>query len=187
MTPRNPFFFCVQTMMWFCAALAFGALTGCALPQLQARQDQAHRDHVRIDTVVGKVEGVYEQEYDGVYVLRTGMRPRVSQTLFAHVFFTVPLDDGRTSTMIRINAKQGIQRGDLVAFQIAQVIDETSQNSPAKSQVSAIVAKHDTPYAANYGRKPVPAGSTQTVTAPAKVTLPGNGLVQASSRSIFLH
>jgi hypothetical protein len=154
-----------------------GVLSGCALQSTQTQHQQ-----IRLDTVVGKVEGIYEQTYDGVYVVRTGTRPQAAQTLYAHVFFTVPLDDGRTSTMVRINAKQAIQRGDLVAFQLAQVIDETSQNSPAKSQVSAVVAKHDTPYAANYGRKAIVGPSTTDT-----IVVQNTGMMQLSSRGQFLH
>lgn len=152
------------------------ALSGCGLQLTQPQHLQ-----IRTDTVVGKVEGVYEQEYDGVYVLRSAVRRQGTQTLYAHVFFTVPLDDGRTSTMIRINAKQGIQRGDLVAFQIAQVIDETSHNSPAKSQVSAVVAKYDTRYAENYGRKAIVGAPSESVTVQSK------GMMQVSAHGTFLH
>jgi hypothetical protein len=157
------------------ALIAAAALQGCAMPPVQGSQRE-----IRVDTVVGKVEGVYEQEYDGVYVLRTGVRPTATQTLYAHVFFTVPLDDGRTSTMVRINAKQGIQRGDLVAFQVAQVIDESSHNSPAKSQVSAVVAKRDTPYAANYGRKAIVGAPSESI------VVQNNGSIQVSSRGQVL-
>jgi hypothetical protein len=173
----------MRSLLGLLAAAMIASVAGCAVPLNQSGPHQ----QVRVDTVVGKVEAVYEQEYDGVYVLRNPNRPRASQTLYAHVFFTVPLEDGRTSMMVRINAKQGIQRGDLVAFQITQIVEEAAQDSPAKSQVSSVVAKHDTPYASNYGRKAIVGPSPTAVATNPATNAQNPGLLQASARGSLLH
>jgi hypothetical protein len=99
----------------------------------------------------GKVQGVYVEAYDGVFVERQMASEAVGKALCAYVTFSNPLPDGQTFVTAQLPAGLGIEAGDLVQVRFADPGAFEADSVPARNKVTALVAKGITQLARNFG------------------------------------
>jgi hypothetical protein len=99
----------------------------------------------------GKVEGVYVEAYNGVFVERQLATETVGKALCAYVTFPHPLPDGRTFVTAHLPPELGVETGDLVQVRFADPGAFEADAVPERNQVTALVAKGITQLARNFG------------------------------------
>jgi hypothetical protein len=99
----------------------------------------------------GKVEGVYVEAYNGVFVERQLAGEVVGKALCAYVTFPHPLPDGQTFVTAQLPAGLGVETGDLVQVRFADPGAFEADVTPERTQVTALVAKGITQLARNFG------------------------------------
>jgi hypothetical protein len=99
----------------------------------------------------GKVQGVYVEAYDGVFVERQSASEAIGKALCAYVTFPNPLPDGQTFVTAQLPAGLGVETGDLVQVSFADPGAFEADAVPARNRVTALVAKGITQLARNFG------------------------------------
>jgi hypothetical protein len=99
----------------------------------------------------GKVQGVYVEAYDGVFVERQTAGAAVGKALCAYVTFPNPLPDGQTFVTAQLPAGLDIEAGDLVQVSFADPGAFEADSVPARNKVTALVAKGITQLARSFG------------------------------------
>ena len=99
----------------------------------------------------GKVEGVYVEAYNGVFVERQLAGDIVGKALCAYITFPHPLPDGQTFVTAQLPAALGVETGDLVQVRFADPEAPEADAVPQRSQVTALIAKGITQLARNFG------------------------------------
>ena len=132
-------------MIRFAAVLAFIAalLAGCA-----------SQDYAGGSIQVGKVAGVYVEEYTGVYIQRQLATNSKDKPVWALVMFAEPLKDGRQSVTAMVPADLNVEVGDMVELRIAGENMEVERLVPEHNQVTALLAKAATANAFGYSKVP---------------------------------
>ena len=108
--------------------------------------------HLGSTTQVGKVQGVYVEEYKGVFVEREVAGEKQGKPVWVYVTFAQPLDDGRTFATAMLVRVGGIERGDLVQLQLAPPGDFGTDTVSPHHEVTALVAKNTSMQALDFGR-----------------------------------
>lgn len=132
-------------MIRLAAALVFIAalLPGCA-----------SKDYAGGSIQVGKVAGVYVEEYTGVYIQRQLSSKNTDRPVWVLVTFDKPLKDGRQSVTALVPAHMNIELGDMVELRLAGDALEVNQVVPDHSQVTALLARSGAVQALSQGKKP---------------------------------
>lgn len=99
----------------------------------------------------GKVEGVYVEAYNGVFVERQLAGDAVGKALCAYVSFPHPLPDGQTFVTAQLPVGLGVEAGDIVQVRFADPGAFEADAVPERNQVTALVAKGITQLARNFG------------------------------------
>ena len=118
-------------MIRFTAVLAFLAalLAGCA-----------SQDYAVGSVQVGKVTGVYVEEYTGVYIQRQMASNSKDKPVWAHVIFAKPLKDGRRAVTAMVPAAINVEPGDMVQLRLVDDSFQVDQLVPEHNRVTALVA-----------------------------------------------
>jgi hypothetical protein len=99
----------------------------------------------------GKVEGVYVEAYNGVFVERQLATETDGKALCAYVTFPHRLPDGQTFVTAQLPAGLDVEAGDLVQVRFADPGAFETDAVPERNQVTALVAKGITQLARNFG------------------------------------
>jgi hypothetical protein len=128
-------------MIRFAALLAFAAtlLFGCA-----------SRDHTGDTIQVGKVVGVYVEEYTGVYIPRQPDASSTDKPLWVQVVFADPLSDGRRAVTAMVPPGIDVEPGDMVQLRLAGDSMQVDHLVPEHNRVIALIGKDKAPHA--FGR-----------------------------------
>jgi len=131
----------MQKITVFAAAGLVGVLAqGCA-------SDQRAESNLH----VGKIQSVYVEEYNGVFVDQAVVGSGSGKPLWVYVTFAQPLADGRIFATAMLTADPGVEPGDLVELQM----NPSSSNiaaAPTSSYVTTLVAKKGTVQARDFGK-----------------------------------
>jgi hypothetical protein len=100
---------------------------------------------------VGKVEGVYVEQYAGVFVDRRVAGDVTGKPLWVHVRFAEPLSDGRKFATAMARQDLGIEPGDLVQLRFRLSKPAEAEILKDYNVVTALVAKHFSAAAAEFG------------------------------------
>jgi hypothetical protein len=111
---------------------------------------------------IGKVERVYVEQYAGIYVDRQMAASVPGQPVWVYVTFDRPLKDGSRFATAILEQDSGVEPGDLVQLRLARDDAHERGATPARNQIVALIAKHDTARARTFGSAPAPA-TTGTV------------------------
>lgn len=103
------------------------------------------------DLQTGKVQGVYVEAYNGVFVERQLAGEAVGKALCVYVTFPHPLPDGQTFVTAQLPAGLGVETGDLVQVSFADPGAFEADAVPARNRVTALIAKGITQLARNFG------------------------------------
>jgi hypothetical protein len=101
---------------------------------------------------IGKVQGVYVEAYQGVFLDRQLVPDTSGKQLWVYVTFDAPLEDGRKFATAMLEQDTGIEPGDLVQLRLAHDGELRSDAVPEHNRVTALIAKHDTAQARAFGR-----------------------------------
>jgi hypothetical protein len=118
----------------------------------------ANQPDVSATVQVGKVQGVFVEQYDGVFVdRRVAGEAAADKPGVVYVKFAQPLPDGRKFATAQVREDLAIEPGDLVQmrFHVADAANVGAGKEP--NQVMALVAKHDTEAARSFGQPSRPA------------------------------
>jgi hypothetical protein len=99
---------------------------------------------------VGKIQGVYVEEYKGVFVDQAVVGSGSGKPLWVYVTFAQPLADGRIFATAMLNVDPGVEPGDLVELQVNPSSNDIS--APTSSYVTTLVAKKSTVQARDFGK-----------------------------------
>ena len=99
---------------------------------------------------VGKIQGVYVEEYKGVFVDQAVVGSGSGKPLWVYVTFAQPLADGRIFATAMLNVDSGVEPGDLVELQMNPSSSEAA--APVSSYVTSLVAKKGTVQARDFGK-----------------------------------
>jgi len=99
---------------------------------------------------VGKIQGVYVEEYKGVFVDQAVVGSGSGKPLWVYVTFAQPLADGRIFATAMLNTDPGAEPGDLVELQMNPSTGDTA--APISSYVTSLVAKKGTVQARDFGK-----------------------------------
>jgi hypothetical protein len=128
-------------------AAALVALAGCA-----------SQPDVGGTTQVGKVEGVFVEQYPGVFVDRRVADARVSgKPTWVHLKFVQPLSDGRRFATAAVGSDPGVEPGDLVQMRFGLTAGGTMEPIREHNRVIALIAKHGTEAALRFDARQQPA------------------------------
>ena len=105
---------------------------------------------------VGKIQGVYVEEYKGVFVDQVVVGSSSGKPLWVYVTFAQPLADGRIFATAMLNVDSGVEPGDLVELQMNP--SNTDAAAPISSYVTTLVAKKGTVQARDFGKPAQQAG-----------------------------
>jgi hypothetical protein len=94
-------------------------------------------------TQVGKVQGVFVEQYPGVFVDQR-VAAASDKPAWAHVRFAQPLADGRTFATAMVTGGQAVEPGDVVQMRFRAAAPEATGVAQPHNQVTALVAKHGT-------------------------------------------
>ncbi len=92
----------------------------------------------------GRVQGVYVEAYNGVFVERQLASDAAGKALCVYVTFPRPLPDGRTFVTAQLPSGMGVDTGDLVQVRFADPGAFEADAVPERNQVTALVAKGNT-------------------------------------------
>jgi hypothetical protein len=109
---------------------------------------------------IGKVQGVYVEQYGGLFVDRQMATEDAGKPVWVYVTFDHALEDGSRFATAVLEQDPGIEAGDLVQLRFAHDGDPQPGAAPAHNQVTALIAKRDTPRARAFGSAPAPAAET---------------------------
>jgi hypothetical protein len=104
----------------------------------------------------GKVQGVYVEAYNGVFVERQLAGDAAGKALCAYVTFPRPLPDGQTFVTAQLPVGLGVETGDLVQVRFADPGAFEADAVPERTQVIALVAKATTQLARDFGTQAPP-------------------------------
>jgi hypothetical protein len=130
------------------AVLAAVALIACLAQGCASDQRAESNLHV------GKIQGVYVEEYKGVFVDQAVVGSGSGKPLWVYVTFAQPLADGRIFATAMLTADPGVEPGDLVELQMNPSSSDRA-SALTSSYVTALVAKKGTVQARDFG-KPTP-------------------------------
>ena len=131
----------MQKIAVLAAVLLIGSLTqGCA-------SDQRAENNLH----VGKIQGVYVEEYKGVFVDQAVVGSGSGKPLWVYVTFAQPLADGRIFATAMLTAGPRAEPGDLVELQMTSSSSDGAA-APTSSYVTALVAKKGTVQARDFGK-----------------------------------
>lgn len=99
----------------------------------------------------GKVQGVYVEAYNGVFVERQLASDAAGKALCAYVTFSRSLPDGQTFVTAQLPVGLGVEAGDLVQVRFADPGAFVADAVPERTQVVALVAKAATQLARDFG------------------------------------
>jgi hypothetical protein len=99
---------------------------------------------------VGKIQGVYVEEYKGVFVDQAVVGSGSGKPLWVYVTFAQPLADGRIFATAMLNAGPRVEPGDLVELQMNPSGSDAA--APVSSYVTSLVAKKGTVQARDFGK-----------------------------------
>jgi hypothetical protein len=100
---------------------------------------------------IGKVESLYVEQYNGVFVDRQVAGDDADKAVWVYVTFDQPLADGRRFATAVLEQDPGVEAGDLVQLRFARDGDPQGNALPAHNQVIALIAKHDSAQARAFG------------------------------------
>jgi hypothetical protein len=106
---------------------------------------------------IGKVQGVYVEQYGGLFVDRQMAAADAGKPVWVYVTFDRPLEDGSRLATAILEQDPGIEAGDLVQLRFARDVEPQPGAAPAHNQVIALIAKHDTARARAFGFAPTAA------------------------------
>jgi hypothetical protein len=109
---------------------------------------------------IGKVQGVYVEQYGGIFVDRQMAAGDAGKPLWVYVTFDRPLEDGSRFATAVLEQDPGVETGDLVQLRFAQPGEPQTGATPAHNQIVALIAKHDTARARAFGSTPTAAAET---------------------------
>lgn len=98
---------------------------------------------------IGKVQAVYVEAYEGVFLDRQ-LAPD-ARPAWVYVIFDRPLEDGRKLATAVLQQDSGIEAGDLVQLRLAHDGESRPDALPEPNRVIALIAKHDTVRARAFG------------------------------------
>jgi len=99
----------------------------------------------------GKVQGVYVEAYNGIFVERQLASDAAGKALCVYVTFQRPLPDGRTFATAQLPSGMAVDTGDLVQVRFADPGAFEADAVPERNQVIALVSKGNTQPARNAG------------------------------------
>ena len=103
---------------------------------------------------IGKVQGVFVEQYGGLFVDRQMAKAEPGKPVWVYVTFDQPLEDGSRFATAVLEQDPGIEPGDLVQLRFAK--DGEPGATPAHNQVTALIAKGNTARARTFGTTPAP-------------------------------
>ena len=106
---------------------------------------------------IGKVQGIYVEEHNGIFVDRQMAAADASAPLWVYVTFDRPLKDGTRFATAILEQDPGIEAGDLVQLRLTDGEEPRAEGTPARNHVVALIAKHDTTRARAFDSAPTPA------------------------------
>ena len=105
----------------------------------------ANQPDVGGTTQVGKVQGVFVEQYPGVFVdQRVTDAGALGKPTWAQVKFAQPLGDGRTFATAMVQAGQAVEPGDLVEMRFRAAAPGSVAVAQEHNQVTAVIARHGT-------------------------------------------
>jgi hypothetical protein len=110
---------------------------------------------------IGKVQGIYVEQYGGIYVDRQMAANDAGKPVWVYVTFDRPLEDGSRLATAILEQDTGVELGDLVQLRLAGDSEPGHGAASAHNQIIALIAKHDTPRARAFGA--APAGGVETL------------------------
>lgn len=114
----------------------------------------ASQDYAGGSIQVGKVAGVYVEEYTGVYIPRQLAAKNTDKPVWVHVTFAHPLRDGRQSVTALVPPHLTVEPGDMVELRLAGESLEVQQVVPEHNQVTALLSKGGQMHAFGPGKVP---------------------------------
>jgi hypothetical protein len=103
---------------------------------------------------IGKVQGVYVEQYSGIFVDRNMAASDAGKPVWVYVTFDRALADGSRFATAVLEQDPGVETGDLVQLRFAHDGEPQPGATPAHNQVTALIAKHDTARARAFGSAP---------------------------------
>jgi hypothetical protein len=106
----------------------------------------------------GRVQGVYVEAYNGVFVERQLASDAAGKSLCVYVTFQRPLPDGRTFVTAQLPSEMTVDTGDLVQVRLADPGAFEADAVPERNQVTALVSKGNAQlaHAASAAGRPFP-------------------------------
>ena len=123
------------------AALGVALIAGCATDR-----------QVDMTSQIGRVEGIYVEQYNGVFVDRQLTGQLAGKPLWVYVTFDHALEDGSRFATAMLQEDLGLERGDLVQLRFGRSGGLGADKAPTPNRITALVAKHDTFEARSFGR-----------------------------------
>jgi len=102
-------------------------------------QGYARSEQVDGSSYLVAVEQVFIEVQPGVYAPRARGEHRPDMTQWAHVSFSAPLEDGRTSATARVPSDLRVDVGDLVMLRFAP--SGSRGTLPATNEISALPSR----------------------------------------------
>jgi hypothetical protein len=113
----------------------------------------ANQPDVGGTTQVGKVQGVFVEQYPGVFLdQRVTDAGAFGKSTWAHVKFAQPLADGRTFATAMVQAGQAVEPGDLVEMRFRAALPGSMAVVQEHNQVTAVIARHGSAAARRFDR-----------------------------------
>ena len=109
---------------------------------------------------IGKVQGLYVEQYSGIFVDRQVATGDATKPVWVYVTFDRPLEDGSRFATAVLEQDPGVETGDLVQLRFAHDGEPQTGATPAHNQIVALLAKHDTARARAFGSAPTAAAET---------------------------
>ncbi len=100
---------------------------------------------------IGKVQGVYVEQYNGIFVDRQMATGDAGKAVWVYVTFDQPLEDGSRLATAVLEQDPGVETGDLVQLRFARDGEPQPGAAPAHNRIIALIAKHGTARARAFG------------------------------------
>lgn len=130
----------IRVAGWFAAAVL---VAGCATD-----------NSVGGTSHIGKVQSVFVEQPGGLFVDRQMAKADAGTPVWVYVTFDHPLQDGSRFATAVLEQDPGVEPGDLVQLRFAQDGEPGAGVTPARNQVTALIAKRDSARARAYGTAP---------------------------------